>query len=66
MWYVFIDYMMLTDQMLPDFFRDGVTELDECYFNAQQDRQHLESTLVIPQLKYSSRTQRPYKRPRSG
>ncbi|KJA12863.1 hypothetical protein HYPSUDRAFT_110538, partial [Hypholoma sublateritium FD-334 SS-4] len=46
-----------------DFFRDGVTELDERYFNAQQDRQHLESTLVIPQLKtYSSRAQRPHKR----
>lgn len=34
-----------------DFFSDGVTLLDECYFSAQRDRQNLESSLVIPELK---------------
>ncbi|KAF8805216.1 hypothetical protein BYT27DRAFT_7213171 [Phlegmacium glaucopus] len=37
-----------------DFFYDSVTGLDECYFNAQQDCQLLESLLVIPQLKMCS------------
>lgn len=59
-------YRMLADQSFQDFFHDGVTALDERYFNTQQDRQHLESTLVIPQLEaYSSRARRPCKRPRS-
>lgn len=57
---------MPTDQLFPDFFHDGITGLDERYFNTQQDRQHLETTLVIPQLKkYSYGSQRPHKRPRS-
>lgn len=34
-----------------DFFSAGVTKLDECYFSAQRDRQNLESSLVIPELK---------------
>ena len=57
---------MLTHNLSSDFY-DGVTRLDQRYFDAQQDRQNLESSLVIPHLKTnSSATQRSSKRARLG
>jgi len=42
---------------------DGITLLDRLCFEAQQGRQHLESSVVIPQLKTaSSAIQKPPKR----
>ncbi|KAF9473195.1 hypothetical protein BDN70DRAFT_937616 [Pholiota conissans] len=50
-----------------DFFHDGVTGLDEQYFRSQQDRQQLEASVLVPQLKrYSSASQYSSKRTRSG
>ena len=65
-WYVFtLAYVILTHNLYLDFFRDGVTGLDEHYFNAQKDRQLLESSLVIPQLKtFYSASQHSSKRAR--
>ncbi len=58
---------MLTHNLSSDFFYDGITKLDERYLNAQQHRQLLESSLVIPQLKtYSSASRRSSKRARLG
>jgi hypothetical protein len=57
---------VLTHNLSSDFY-DGITGLDERYFNAQQDRQVLESSLVIPQLKInSSATRRSSKRAKLG
>lgn len=59
--------IMLTQNVSSDFFNNGVTGLDRRYFNAQQDRQHLESSLVIPRLKmYSPASQYSSKRARVG
>ena len=67
-WYVLtLAYVMLAHNLSLDFFHDGVTGLDEHYFNAQKDRQLLESSLVIPQLKtFSSPSRHSSKRARLG
>lgn len=41
----------LTLKLPPDFLRDGITGLDECFFASQKDRRRLETSVIIPQLK---------------
>lgn len=46
-----------------DFVPDGITDLDENFFNTQKNRQHLELSQVIPQLtKDHASSARPSKR----
>ncbi|EDR01135.1 uncharacterized protein LACBIDRAFT_333529 [Laccaria bicolor S238N-H82] len=46
-----------------EFMEDGITPLDRLCFESQQDRQHFESSMVIPHLKTnSSAMQHPPKR----
>lgn len=59
--------IVITTDLSLDFFNDGVTGLDERYFHSQQDRQRLETSFLIPQLKkYTSTSQNPPKRARLG
>jgi hypothetical protein len=57
---------VITNIMSLDFFQDGVTELDEQFFNTQKNRRHLESQ-IIPQLtKYTTSNSHPSKRTKFG
>ena len=59
--------MFVTHNLFSDFFYDGVTAFDERFFNAQKNRQLLELSLVIPQLKkYASPDRRSSKRTKIG
>jgi hypothetical protein len=40
----------ITLNLCLDFFSDGVTGFDECFFNTQKNRQVLELSQIIPQL----------------
>jgi hypothetical protein len=52
-------------KLFSDFFSDGVTKFDGRFFDAQKNRQLLELSHIIPQLKKSA-YQRPYKRTKIG
>jgi hypothetical protein len=67
MWYVLnLGYPMPAHDLSSDFMDAGVTPLDRLCFDTQHDRQCLELSVVIPQLKSrSSASQHPPKRTKS-
>ncbi|KAF8809712.1 hypothetical protein BYT27DRAFT_7222307 [Phlegmacium glaucopus] len=61
------DVQLEWSNLARDFFYDGVTAFDECFFNAQKNHQLFELLLVIPQLKkYAPPNQRPSKHTKIG
>jgi hypothetical protein len=56
----------ISTNLILEFFSDGITELDELFFNTQKNRQLLELSQIIPHLKNPASDSRPLKRSKTG